>query len=139
MKPLQPFFAPHRVAVIGATDKPGSVGPAVVENLAAFSGELLLVNRKHPEVLGRPTLARIADLPAGTDLAIVVTPAPTVPEILRECAAAGIGAVVVISAEPDPARIAALQAQGVRGHLRKPFRPESVRDVITNLFGGPHA
>jgi acetyltransferase len=98
MKPLQPFFAPRRVAVIGATNKSGSVGRAVVENLAAFSGELLLVNRKHPEVLGRPTLARIADLPAGTDLAIVVTPAPTVPEILRECAAAGIGAVVVISA-----------------------------------------
>lgn len=98
MKPLQPFFAPHRVAVIGATDKPGSVGRAVVENLAAFSGELWLVNRRHPEVLGRSTLARIADLPAGTDLAIVVTPAPTVPEILRECALAGIGAVVVISA-----------------------------------------
>jgi two-component system chemotaxis response regulator CheY len=47
--------------------------------------------------------------------------------------------VVVISAEPDPARIAELQAQGVRGHLRKPFRPEGVRDVITNLFGGTHA
>lgn len=98
MKPLQPFFAPRRVAVIGATDKPGSVGRAVVENLAGFSGELLLVNRKHAEVLGRPTLASVADLPAGTDLAIVVTPAPTVPQILRECAAAGIGAVVVISA-----------------------------------------
>jgi acetyltransferase len=98
MKPLQPFFAPRRVAVIGATDKPGSVGRAVVENLAGFSGELLLVNRRHSEVLGRPTLARIADLPPGTDLAIVVTPAPTVPEILRECTAAGIGAAVIISA-----------------------------------------
>jgi acetyltransferase len=98
MKPLQSFFAPQRVAVIGATEKAGSVGRAVVDNLTGFVGELLLVNRKHAEVLGRPTLASVADLPAGTDLAIIVTPAPTVPEILRECAAAGIGAVVVISA-----------------------------------------
>ncbi len=98
MKTLQPLFAPRRVAVIGATDKPGSVGRAVVENLAGFTGHLLLVNRKHPEVLGRPTLARIADLPASTDLAVVVTPAPAVPDILRECAVAGIGAVVIISA-----------------------------------------
>lgn len=95
---LSALFSPRQVAVIGATEKPGSVGRAVVENLRGFQGAVHLVNRKHPEVLGRRTLARIADVPAGTDLAVVVTPAPAVPEILRECAAAGIPAAVVISA-----------------------------------------
>ena len=90
---LSALFSPRQVAVIGATEKPGSVGRAVVENLRGFQGAVHLVNRKHPEVLGRRTLARIADLPAGTDLAVVVTPVPAVPEILRECAAA-----VIISA-----------------------------------------
>ncbi|HRJ10887.1 MAG TPA: CoA-binding protein, partial [Prosthecobacter sp.] len=98
MENLEAFFSPSRVAVIGATEKAGSVGRAVVENLRGFHGAVHLVNRKHPEVLGIKTLARVSDLPAGTDLAVVVTPAPAVPEILRECAAAGIPAAVVISA-----------------------------------------
>lgn len=47
--------------------------------------------------------------------------------------------VVIISAEPDQAKIEALKQQGARGYLRKPFRPEGVRDVITELLGGiPH-
>lgn len=95
---LRAIFSPRQVAVIGATEKPGSVGRAVAENLLSFQGTVHWVNRKHPMVLGRRTLARVADLPAETDLAVIVTPAAAVPEVLRDCAAAGIPAAVIIPA-----------------------------------------
>jgi two-component system chemotaxis response regulator CheY len=58
--------------------------------------------------------------------------------LLADPATKGIP-VVIISAEPDQAKIDALKQQGARGYLRKPFRPEGVRDVITELLGGiPH-
>jgi len=98
LHPLDCFFAPKSVAVIGATDKPGSVGRAVMKNLRAFGGAVYPVNPKRPTVLGQPAFPRVADVPGKIDLAVIVTPAAAVPGIVRECAAAGVKGVVVISA-----------------------------------------
>ncbi|HVY68567.1 MAG TPA: CoA-binding protein, partial [Verrucomicrobiae bacterium] len=96
--PLNAFFSPRSVAVIGATDHPGSVGRAVMTNLLPFGGTVFPVNPKHPTVLGRAAFPNIAAVRATVDLAVIVTPAVTVPGIIRECVAAGVRCAVIVSA-----------------------------------------
>jgi acetyltransferase len=97
---LQAILAPRRVAVIGASEKPGSVGRSVFENLTSggFSGEIHPVNTLHASVLGAKAYTAIADVPAPVDLAVIVTPATTVPDVIGQCADAGVGGAIVISA-----------------------------------------
>ncbi len=96
---LDALFEPDSVAVIGASERPGSVGRTVLQNLLqGFRGRVLAVNPHHPEVCGTPAYAAIRDIPATLDLAVVVTPAATVPRVIGECVDAGVNAAVVISA-----------------------------------------
>ena len=97
---LDAMFAPSSVAVIGATGRPGTVGHAVLENLlrGKSPGKVYAVNAKHPEVLGLKTYASIRDIPGHVDLAIIATPAATVPQIIGECVDAGTKSAVVLSA-----------------------------------------
>ncbi|HET7784807.1 MAG TPA: bifunctional acetate--CoA ligase family protein/GNAT family N-acetyltransferase [Myxococcales bacterium] len=98
--PLHSFFAPRGVAVIGATEREGSVGRTLLWNLVTnpFGGTVYPVNSRRPSVLGIKCYPDVAAVPEPVDLAMVVTPAPTVPGVIRECAAAGIRSAVVISA-----------------------------------------
>jgi len=91
---------PDRIAVIGATDREGSVGRALLENLSTFDGELLAVNPNQQEVLGMACYDSIDSVPepASVDLAVVAVPAPAVVETVRALGEQGIGNVVVISA-----------------------------------------
>ncbi len=97
-RPLEPFFAPRVIAIIGASERPGSAGRVLVENLRTFHGRVFLVNPKHPTVLGQPTHRGIGAVPESVDLAIIATPAATVPGIVGECVAAGVRGAVIISA-----------------------------------------
>ncbi|HMD61489.1 MAG TPA: CoA-binding protein [Opitutaceae bacterium] len=92
------LFAPKTVAIIGATDRDGSVGRAVLENLRGFKGAVYPVNPGHPSLLGMPSFPSVAAVPARIDLAVIVTPAETVPGIVRECARAGARGAVILSA-----------------------------------------
>jgi len=65
--------------VIGATERPGSVGRALWENLRGFRGRVFPVNPKRATVLGQPAFAAISDVPEPVDLAVIATPAATVP------------------------------------------------------------
>ena len=98
--PLDVFFAPRSVAVIGASERAGSVGRTVLWNLLTnpFGGTVFPVNAKRPNVLGVKAYPSVAAVPEPIDLAVVVTPAATVPGVIRECAAAGIRGAIVISA-----------------------------------------
>jgi acetyltransferase len=97
---LDCIFAPQSIAVIGATTREGSVGRTVIENL--WNGfrrdKLYAVNPKHQEVLGVHCYRDIASIPEKVDLAIIITPAPTVPGVIAECVKAGVPAAIVISA-----------------------------------------
>jgi acetyltransferase len=99
-QPLDAIFAPKTVAVIGATETPGSVGRTVLWNLVSnpFGGTVFPVNPKRPGVLGIKAYPNIAAVPAKVDLAVIVTPAAAVPPLIGECAAAGVKGIVVISA-----------------------------------------
>lgn len=98
--PLDPFFSPKNVAVIGATETQGSVGRTLLWNLVShpFGGTVFPVNPKRPSVLGIKAYASIAAVPEKVDLAVVVTPAATVPGVIGQCVDAGVKAAIVISA-----------------------------------------
>ena len=98
--PLDPFFRPRSVAVIGATEKQGSVGRTVLWNLISspFGGTVLPVNPKRSNVLGVLAYPDLAAIDEPVELAVVVTPAPSVPGVIEECAAKGVKGVIVISA-----------------------------------------
>ena len=97
---LDSFFRPNSVALIGATDREGSVGRTVLFNLTNgnFPGKVCAVNPHRSEVLGVRCYPNIAAIPEKIDLAIVVTPAPSVPGVIRECVNAGARSAIVISA-----------------------------------------
>lgn len=98
--PLDPLFAPRSVAVVGATERPGSVGRSVLWNLLSnpFGGTVFPVNAKRPNVLGIKAYPNVSELPDKVDLVVVTTPADSVPEVLAESVLAGIRAGIVISA-----------------------------------------
>jgi hypothetical protein len=82
--PLKSIFAPLNVAVIGATEKEGSVGRTILWNLISnpFGGAVFPVNPKRPSLLGIKAYPTIKDVPDPVDLAVIVTPAPTIPGII---------------------------------------------------------
>jgi acetyltransferase len=98
--PLDAIFTPHSVAVIGATDRAGSVGRAVLWSLVSspFGGTVYPVSSKRSSVLGIKAYSRVGDIPEMVDLAVIVTPATTVPSVIDECVEAGVRGAVVISA-----------------------------------------
>ena len=83
---LRAMFAPKSVALIGASEKPGSVGRALLENLQSFRGRVFPINPSHATVLGQKAFPTIEDVPEEVDLAVIATPAATVPGIVaRMC------------------------------------------------------
>jgi acetyltransferase len=98
--PLTPIFHPRTVAVIGATEKPASVGRTVLRNLLdqPFGATIFPVNPGRANVLGVRCYPSIAAIGEAVDLAVVVTPAATVPAVLEECEGAGVLGAIVISA-----------------------------------------
>jgi acetyltransferase len=99
-QPLSSFFAPQTIAVIGASDTVGSVGRTLLWNLISnpFGGTVFPVNLKHRSVMGIRAYPTIGDIPELVDLAVIATPAPTVPGIIRECVAAGVKSAIIVSA-----------------------------------------
>ncbi|HEY6011630.1 MAG TPA: CoA-binding protein, partial [Nitrospirota bacterium] len=97
---LDAIFNPGAIAVIGASADPGKVGHVILNNLIRFNfrGSVHPVNPSGGEILGLPVFRAIADIPSPVDLAVIVIPAKFVPAALRDCAAAGVQAAIVISA-----------------------------------------
>ena len=123
---LQPIFSPKTVAVVGATEKAGSVGRTVLWNLISspFGGTVFPVNPKRENILGIKAYPSIKELPDHIDLAVIVTPAPTVPAIITECVEAGVQGAIVISAGfkeigPEGVRLEEqILAEARRGKMR---------------------
>ncbi len=99
-RPLDAIFEPRTVAVIGATEKPGSVGRSVVRNLigSPFGGTIHPVNPNRRNVMGIKAYKDVASVPDAVDLAVIAVPAAAVPEVVRECVDAGVKGAVVLSA-----------------------------------------
>jgi acetyltransferase len=131
---LDCFFSPTSVAVVGATEREGSVGRTVLANLlsTSFRGRVYAINPVRKTVLGTPCYSKITELPEKVDLAVIVTPAPTVPEVIGECVAAGVRSAIVISAGfkekgPDGAEL--------ERHIQAELRGSRMRVVGPNCLG----
>lgn len=98
--PLKGLFAPKNVAVIGATEKEGSVGRTILWNLISspFGGAVFPINPKRPSLLGIKAYPSISAVPDPIDLAVIVTPSTVIPDLIDECGRAGIQNAIVISA-----------------------------------------
>jgi len=95
---LRTMLTPKSVAVIGASEKPESVGRALLENIQPFRGRVFPINPSHTILLGQKTFPKISDVPEQIDLAVIATPAATVPGIVADCADAGVKGAIIISA-----------------------------------------
>jgi acetyltransferase len=134
---LDKLMAPRSVVAIGASERPGSVGAAVTRNLlgGGFGGEIHLVNRKGGEISGRPVWHSMSELLAPPDLAIIMTPAPTVPGLLEELGAKGTRAALIISAGPGAGPEAREDNARWRQKLLRAAQPHLMRLVGPNCIG----
>lgn len=121
---LRAVFEPRRVAVVGASDRPGKVGTTIMENLAGFSGEVVPISTSSEQVGGGMAYPTLGQVPGHVDLVVAVVPAAAVPAVVEDAASAETDAVVVISggfaetgpegAELQRAVVASARAGGVR-------------------------
>lgn len=100
LRALDALFHPKTVAVIGAKDEQGTVGCTLMANLlgSSFGGRVFAVNPKRANVFGQLCYPSIAQIPEKIDLAIIVTPAATVPQLVADCQNAGVRSCIIISA-----------------------------------------
>lgn len=98
--PLDFMFAPQSVALIGASEKEGSVGRTLLWNLIShpFGGTVFPINPNRKSVLGIRAYPSLKNLPEAVDLAVIATPAVTVPQIIRDCVEVGVKGAIIISA-----------------------------------------
>jgi acetate---CoA ligase (ADP-forming) len=98
--PLDPFFSPRSIAVIGASRSPGTIGWQIIDNLLrhGFQGTLYPVNPAARAIHSVPAYPSVSAIPGEVDLAVVVVPKQHVEAVVEECGQKGVRAVVVISA-----------------------------------------
>lgn len=96
---LTPFFNPHGVAIIGASLDPTKLGYGLSRNLvqSGFKGAIHFLNLKGGQLMGLPVHRHISEIPDPVDLAVLLIPAPAVPEAIEACARRGIRAVIIAS------------------------------------------
>ena len=131
---LEKLFQPDSVALIGATDRLGSVGAVLTRNLrrASFAGELFLVNPHRQTLDGLPVYADVASLPCTPDLAVIATPSATVAPLIAELGARGTKAAVIITAGFGELGEAGRELQQV---VLEAARPHVLRLVGPNCVG----
>ncbi len=132
--PIDVFVRPKSVAVIGASESPGSVGRTLMANLtgSAFGGQVYPVNPKRSKVLELACYPRLADVPAEVDLAVIAVPAAAVPGVVDECLAAGVRGAIIISAgfrETGP------QGAELESEIRARLSGANLRVIGPNCLG----
>ncbi|MCS7025908.1 MAG: GNAT family N-acetyltransferase [Bryobacteraceae bacterium] len=132
--PLDVFFRPRSVAVVGASEAPGSVGRATFWNLISspFGGVVYPVHPKRNSVLGVKAYSSVLKIAEAIDLAVIATPAQAVPGVIRECVEAGVKGAIILAAgfrELGPAGLA-LEQQVV-----EEARKGALRIVGPNCLG----
>jgi acetyltransferase len=97
---LDKIFRPKSIAVVGASERPGSIGNALMRNLIerGFGGKIQPINPNHQEIWNLPACPSIGDLKSPHDLAVICTPMAQVPQVVEQCADGGISGAVIISA-----------------------------------------
>ncbi|MBE9529830.1 MAG: CoA-binding protein, partial [Proteobacteria bacterium] len=128
------IFRPESIAVVGASERKGSVGAALMHNLIerGFPGEVHPINPKHRKLWKLPACPSIKDLNAPVDLAVIATPITSALQIVKECADAGVGGIVIISAG---GKEIGKQGQQLETTIKKEAERSGLRIVGPNCLG----
>ena len=131
---LHALFRPDRIAVIGASARPEKMGYQILRNIldAGFAGQVIPVNPKGEVILGRDSVRSVSDIPPGTDLAVVIIPAPSVPETILQLGERKVRAAIVITggfAESGP------EGARLQEELARNARRAGIRIVGPNCQG----
>ena len=131
---LEKIFNPKSVAVIGASDEEGSVGYALMKNFteSGFAGHVFPVNLKKTEILGLKAYQSVEQVPEPVDLAVIATPARTVPEVLEQCGRAGINGIIIISAG---FKETGAEGRALEGRMTEIKKKYNMRIVGPNCLG----
>ena len=133
MENLKCFFNPQAIAVIGASKRENSLGARILHNLiGSYQGLVFPVNPFRQTVQGITAYPTVDRVPSKVDLAIIATPAHTVPQIVEECGKAGVSSVIIVSAgfnECDKT------GQGLTRHILEHKRAYGMRIIGPNSFG----
>jgi acetyl coenzyme A synthetase (ADP forming)-like protein len=99
MKNIEVFFNPKRIAIIGASPDPTKIGHQIIKNIVdgGYQGEVIPINPKAPEVLGRKAYKSLSEVPPGIDLVIIAIPASHVVAVMEECARMQVKGVAIIT------------------------------------------
>jgi acetyltransferase len=138
------LLSPASIAVIGASTQPGKVGHDIFKNLAGdpersrgatqgFKGALYPINPKPGEIAGYKTIASLSDIGKPVDLAVIVTPAPTVAPLIEECAALKIRHIVVVTAGFGETHTP--EGKAMEEQIRSIARRNDIRLVGPNCLG----
>lgn len=131
---ITPIFEARSVAVVGASERPGSLGTVVFRNLteAGFKGPIYPVNPKYQSVQERDCFGSVTDLDDPVDLAVIVTPAAAVPRVLEDCGTRGVPAAVILSAG---FREAGATGKALEESVLDTARRHSIRFIGPNCLG----
>lgn len=141
LKHLDALFAPRSIAVVGASDTPGSIGAVLTANLlqGGFRGPVMPVNPRHAQIAGLPCYPDVARLPQPADLGVVCTPPAAVPGVVGALGRQGARAAVIVTAgfaEDREARGSALQAElleAARAHRMRILGPNCVGLLVPGI------
>jgi len=131
---LERIFTPNSVAVIGASNKPESIGRALMHNLqqGGYEGHIYPVHPKYPRILGLPAYPTVEDVNQAIDLAVIATPISTVPAIVEQCAGAGVKGAIIISAG---GRETGKQGHEIEADIKRAADKTGLRIIGPNCVG----
>ena len=131
---LDKIFRPASIAVVGASERAGSVGAALMRNLVerGFAGRIHPINPKHRELWGFQAFPSIEEMDTAADLAVICTPITSTPAIIKECAYKGVGGAVIISAG---GKEAGEEGRKLEADIRKAARHNGLRIIGPNCIG----
>ncbi|WDN87253.1 acetyltransferase [Desulfosarcina sp. BuS5] len=128
------MFQPKSVAVVGASERPGSIGNALMRNLikSEFSGTVYPVNPNHKTIWKHPAYPSVQDIKASIDLVIISTPIVTAPQIVRCCVDSEAGGVVIISAG---GKETGTSGKKIEAAIKKEIKHSGLRVIGPNCLG----
>ncbi|UCG20662.1 MAG: CoA-binding protein, partial [Deltaproteobacteria bacterium] len=131
---LDKIFKPASIAVIGASEKKGSIGSALVENLTqgGFQGQVYPVNPRYGSIQGLKAYPSILDTSTAVGLAIIATPIATVPGVVKECVGAGVEGAIIISAG---GRETGAKGREIEDQIEREARKGGLRVIGPNCLG----
>ncbi len=131
---LDKIFQPKSIAVIGASEKKGSIGSVIMKNLVkgGYPGEIYPVNAKHHVICNLPVFPSILNINAPVDLVVIATPLFTVPQIIKESAAVGAGGIIIVSAG---GKETGEQGKQLETRIKKAAEGTGIRIIGPNCLG----